>query len=297
MSDSSTERSWVSPVKAGLILSAIVVFGFAMMATQYRCILLPSGALECRSNLAWFMDSRPNEIGDALAGFAGTLAFIWIVVTVWLQSIELSEQRQELKKQREEFSKTNSLMEFQRFENTYFSMLSVLGEIVNSIDLYNSDSQQTTRGRDCFNVFYTRLTKAYREKRSKGHSDVDSLEMAYKAFWNDHQRELGHYFRLLYNIFRFLAESEHSKQFHGKLVRSQLSDQELLILHYNCLSDKGRPFIKYVEQFELFDNLPPVALIEAQHAELLPRACFGSNLMLKPSDMKHSINKPKQQEA
>ena len=54
-------------------------------------------------NWQWFWTSKPNEIGDTLAGFAGTLAFIWIVVTVWLQSIELGEQREVLIAQKEEF--------------------------------------------------------------------------------------------------------------------------------------------------------------------------------------------------
>ena len=42
--------------------------------------------------------STPNEIGDMLAGFAGALAFIWIVVTVLLQAAELREQREQFEK-------------------------------------------------------------------------------------------------------------------------------------------------------------------------------------------------------
>ena len=42
--------------------------------------------------------STPNEIGDMLAGFAGALAFIWIVVTVLLQAAELREQRDQFEK-------------------------------------------------------------------------------------------------------------------------------------------------------------------------------------------------------
>jgi hypothetical protein len=47
-----------------------------------------------------FLLSPPNEIGDTLAGIAGVLAFLWIIITVWLQSIELKEQRKELSEQR-----------------------------------------------------------------------------------------------------------------------------------------------------------------------------------------------------
>jgi hypothetical protein len=96
-------KSWWTPIKVGLVLTAIVVICFVAMAAQRNCILLESTTLECRSNWAWFRSSKPNEIGDALAGFAGTLAFIWIVVTVWLQSTELAEQREVLREQKEEF--------------------------------------------------------------------------------------------------------------------------------------------------------------------------------------------------
>lgn len=40
----------------------------------------------------------PNEVGDALAGIAGSLAFVWLVVTVWLQAKELREQRKEFER-------------------------------------------------------------------------------------------------------------------------------------------------------------------------------------------------------
>lgn len=38
-----------------------------------------------------------NEIGDSLAGFAGTLAFLWIIVTVLLQNKDLKLQYAEIK--------------------------------------------------------------------------------------------------------------------------------------------------------------------------------------------------------
>ena len=54
----------------------------------------------CRSNFQVFLESRPNEKGDTLAGLAGSLAFLWIVITVLLQGKELSLQRQELERMR-----------------------------------------------------------------------------------------------------------------------------------------------------------------------------------------------------
>lgn len=47
-------------------------------------------------------NAPPNEIGDALAGVAGTLAFLWIIVTVMIQGNELRLQRLELQLTRRE---------------------------------------------------------------------------------------------------------------------------------------------------------------------------------------------------
>lgn len=95
--------NFLTPIKVGLFLTLLVICLFLVMAVNWRCELLPTNVLECRTNWAWFLDSKPNEIGDTLAGFAGALAFIWIVSTVWLQSNELSEQREVLQEQKEEF--------------------------------------------------------------------------------------------------------------------------------------------------------------------------------------------------
>jgi autonomous glycyl radical cofactor GrcA len=103
VSEEVAKRVWLTPIKVGLILSCIVLVGFIVMSFQRNCILLETSVLECRENWERFWASKPNEIGDTLAGFAGTLAFIWIVVTVWLQSTELAEQREVLREQKEEF--------------------------------------------------------------------------------------------------------------------------------------------------------------------------------------------------
>lgn len=67
-----------------------------------------------------FWDASPNEIGDAIAGVAGTLAFLWIIVTVMIQGSELRLQRRELAMtrrelmaQRKEFEKTTETLQAQ----------------------------------------------------------------------------------------------------------------------------------------------------------------------------------------
>jgi hypothetical protein len=211
-------------------------------------------------------------MGDTLSGLASAVILVWVIAATFMQSKELREQRQE-------FSKTNKALDAQRFELTFFEILSTFGEIVNAIDLYDATTKHTTKGRDCFRTFYRRLNGTFREKQKKNHTPEEALKFAYQNFWNSNHSELGHYFRFLYNAFRVLSESPHTKTYHGRLLRSQLSDRELLLIFYNCLSADGAKFLRYAEEFAIFDNLPVLQLLERDHADLVDRKCFGDNPM------------------
>ena len=50
------------------------------------------------------MAGDPNEFGDTLAGLAGSLALLWIIVTAWHQSVELREQRRIIEEQKDEIA-------------------------------------------------------------------------------------------------------------------------------------------------------------------------------------------------
>jgi len=87
-------KDWLThPVTWGILTTVVIVgFGFWLGSLE-SCN--DTGA--CQSKFAAFLVAGPNEVGDTLAGFAGALAFVWIIVTAWLQSQELAEQRKELR--------------------------------------------------------------------------------------------------------------------------------------------------------------------------------------------------------
>ena len=159
-------------------------------------------------------------------------------------------------------------------------MLAMLGSVVDSIDLVNKGSGNVTAGKDCFRVFYTRLNKSYREQVKKAGGKYtlrESLELAYKIYWRDAGLELGHYYRVLFNIFTFLENSKNSQPYHAKILRAQLSDAELLLLFYNCLTKSGKPFTELAVKYQLFDNMPTVRLLEDEHINYIDRKAFGDN--------------------
>ncbi|WP_180802935.1 putative phage abortive infection protein, partial [Vibrio parahaemolyticus] len=96
-----------------------------------------------------------------------------------------------------------------------------------------------------------------------------------REFWSVHDSELGHYFRFLYNIIKFLDESEHDAELYIKLLRAQLSDQELLILFYNSLTTQGQSFKKYIYKYHLLDNMPCAQLLKLEHQQYLEPKAFG----------------------
>lgn len=99
MSDNTNTRflRLGNPIVWG-ILSTGLTLGFAGWAALLpSCFSSADDQIACVTKLQYLISATPNEVGDTLAGFAGVLAFVWIIVTVSLQAQELRAQREELK--------------------------------------------------------------------------------------------------------------------------------------------------------------------------------------------------------
>jgi Putative phage abortive infection protein len=241
----------------------------------------------------------PGPIGDMFgvvnALFSG-LAFSGLIFAIFLQREELRLQREELKLQRLETAATreeikgqkeqaiaqNATLAQQTFDNTFFQLLRLHNDIVSSIDLYNPRNKHDTRGRDCFKVFYERLVQRWNEKRTEDQfsSELDRIQRTYKHFYVGVEAELGHYFRSLYNIVKFVDISSTSdKKIYTNLVRAQLSSYELAMLFYNCLSELGyEKFRPLVQKYSLLKMVPTHELLNSEHhKELYEISAYFSN--------------------
>ncbi len=232
--------------------------------------------------------------GSVNAIFSG-LALAGIIFTILLQRKELILQRNELRETRKEFKTQNFTLKLQRFENTFFNLLSLHHQIVDAIDLEISREKRTSartlgqtiasptqyesitlKGRDVFKKKYEELRQCI-EKNIE--SDFNSI---YLELYKEAQTDFGHYFRNLYRIIKLVKETEfHSypelelnpdnhydnESYHVEnyitryrytsMIRAQLSDYELLWIFYNCLSENGEEKFKpLVEEFTLLKNLP-----------------------------------------
>ena len=201
--------------------------------------------------------------------FSG-LAFLGIIVSIYLQSKELTETRSEIKAQGNQFSLQTKVFHKQAFENTFFQMLSLHNEILKGIEIRD---QLKFPGRDAFDKIYG-ILKSDSIMSSGNERHINS---AYMKMYNRFQNEIGHYFRNLYNILKFIQNSDvEDKKMYSNLLRAQLSSNELAVLFYNGLSEMGKDKFKpLMEEFSFLKNLPENLIFNIEeHKKLYNQKVF-----------------------
>lgn len=245
-----------------------------------------------------------GQFGDYVGGILNPLfsliALCALLYTIQLQSKEMHDSTLQLQKSAKALELQNNVLVRQQFETTFFQMLTLFNEIIDSIettapvyeDKYEMDGygqghlihqeevdNKVIKGRKCFNEFYERLKNEYHHNHNYGNGVKDErmrINELYKSFYREHQYDLGHYFRTLYNIIKFVKNSNvHDKHFYTNLVRAQLSSQELLLLFYNALSDLGNEKFKpLIEEFALLKTVPHNLLIDDTHHKFYANSAY-----------------------
>jgi hypothetical protein len=149
----------------------------------------------------------------------------------------------------------------QGFENKFFQLLRFHHDIVNAIQLerYGPAGPAPTSGRLAFTTLYNDFLNHYAREHAKDlQASIDSLaNAAYDSFYKSNQYCLGHYFRNLYHLIKFVDTSGVStdeKNFYTHLVRAQLSSDEHLLLFYN--GHRFRRFHNLISKYCLLENMP-----------------------------------------
>lgn len=210
---------------------------------------------------------REGVFGDSLGTlntlFSG-LAFSGVLLTLIFQRKDLSETRLQIANQ--------------QAESQFYNLLSHQQEVVRSLDLQNkSTNEVVSRGRDCFRDWSESLQQIHKTLfPSLGSADAHIVP--YELVYHVGRADLSLYFRSLYSVFRFIENCEYKgdAQF-GIVLRSLLSDYELVLLFYNSLSTRGLKFQRFIYEHALFDNLDPNLLLAPDHALHLEIEAFGQN--------------------
>ncbi|MNJ36094.1 hypothetical protein D3C77_308670 [compost metagenome] len=216
---------------------------------------------------------RSGTFGDAFGAlnalFSG-LAFSGVLITLLLQRNDMKEAKEQNFKQ--------------QVESRFYSLLSLQQNIVQSFDLHHGEggSQVVYSGRDCFRVWSDFFRKRYNASNdiSLHLSEKARVVQAYKALISEYRGDLGLYFRSLHSIFLFIYSSDQvevDKSQYALVLRSFLSDFELVVLFYNCIAGGGANFSRFAKKYALFENLDIGLLADVKHISLVGERAFGGN--------------------
>jgi hypothetical protein len=247
--------------------------------------------------------SELGTVGDWFGGLSGPLIGLSSFILVYLAFRLQGEQNRQ---QQIEFEKQNRILSLQRFESSFFQLLTFHNEIVQALWIdykYVTKSETLKRkkvgGKEGEMEDYVKETKAGEESDKREYFSTVYLMMQHnlkeinskstelskemKAFlsykesvavenystvYNKEQASLGHYFRHLYHIVKYIHKSDlisdEQKKHYAALIRAQLSAYELVLLLYNCLvDDLGYPKFKYlVDKYDILQNLNNKLLLD-----------------------------------
>lgn len=191
-----------------------------------------------------------DYVGGLLNPFLSFLALIVLLRTYSTQRKELEETQEILNEQKETQKR-------QQFESTFFELLKVHNQALESCQ---SDLQN--------------LTENYRFLNLR---DITSKNDYSKSIKTDINDRCGHYFRILYQLLKFIANSndEINKAFdnqnieyavvsknekmYSNIVRALLTDDLMKVLSMNCYCEHGKDdiFWKYkllIERYAFFEH-------------------------------------------
>jgi hypothetical protein len=239
-----------------------------------------------------FYFAKPPAFGDvfnALSALFSGLALAGIIFTVRQQKQELELQRNELILTRGEFESQNKTLKMQRFENTFFNLLSQHNQIIRESTFKEPGliDMAVVTGHNAFRSAYGILIALSNNKiiefmTSNGYPlpvNADKNELT------KHQREafvtsiiepwhlknphnLYLYFLSLKRILKFihrskLLESTEERRFYASLLKDQLSYYEQPIILYFALLPiswiKGVSY--YLKEYRLLDGIDDQSLI------------------------------------
>lgn len=230
-----------------------------------------------------------NLLGDFLSGSVASiwslagLFFIYVAflgqkqqllnqqLEIMYSQLEVKYTRLELAGQKAEMKLQNETLRIQKFENTFFQMLNLLSDSVNSIDLGRNSN--IVSGRDCFGKIESEIrSDIYYENGFNSWNEVRTISIektieSYNRIYLQKRSDLSHYFRTLYHIIKFIDKSNITdKKQYISIARAQLSSYEQILLFYNCLHYNGiEKFKPLLEKYTLFKNIDDSLIFNLEH--------------------------------
>jgi hypothetical protein len=149
-------------------------------------------------------------------------------------------------------------MKIQQFESNFYSFLDVYLKVKNELDEHSS-------GKDFFNEKYESMVENIRLSTDSYLDIHKNLMDTYTNIYIEDRGRFSRYFKTVYRLIKIIDSStleDQEKCFYSKIVRSQISDYELLILYYNYHSDFGNRVCSLILNYNLLKHISALSKIE-----------------------------------
>ncbi|MGL6006074.1 putative phage abortive infection protein [Aeromonas sobria] len=224
---------------------------FVLFAIVFGLWIFYPAVASIQRGLFFNSDFGVNEFGDMYGSlntlFSG-LAFSGVIISIFLQSAELKATREEMKAQVVQFEQQTEAMQKQVFESSFFSM----------INLHNTISSNL-RNENKFEDLFRKLVSFTKSPSCVSNNIHEHLRKTYDVFMAVEYSSIGHYFRYVYQIMKFINGSSlnaNDKVIYMNILRAQLSNYELMLLFVNCQCYKrSDKFRKLVEEYGFFEHI------------------------------------------
>ncbi|SEH78506.1 Putative phage abortive infection protein [Rhizobium tibeticum] len=239
------------------------------MSIPVRLILIVSGAWFFWVMLPRFlvrvgMPVKMEALGQwgdsfgALNAAFSAAAVIGVLVTLRMQSKEISDQQRQIESQ-------NERLERSEFDASFFQLFELSRQLREGATFeIPENSKRGGTGRAAFEAAHKHMQFLLGPSYTFPDMITD-VETTIRDLYRDDvhryaEYSFGPYFRILYTILRRISESRvldgQTKIQYGNLVRSQLSTPEVALIAANALTEASNDFRKFVVEFRLLKYLP-----------------------------------------
>jgi len=146
------------------------------------------------------------------------------------------------------------------FENTFFKMIEFHFKIIEGIS-----SSDGSSGKKALVIFaatignhYTKLFGEHEYNEVYFSTIRAKIVQTYADIYGSYFYRIGHYFRHLYHIFKYIADSNLSQEQkiqYARILRSQLSTEEIILIGINGLTVYGEKFKPLIEEYAVLHRL------------------------------------------
>jgi len=143
---------------------------------------------------SWGERGSFGDMFGAVNSLFAALALAFVIITLYLQIRSIREARRNA--------------EEEKFQDIFFRLLDLQQNVLAGIERFRMVNGTPIRlsGRRVFSSFYDELARQFKASyKAKPHEDqLLLINKSYLAFYEHEQSNVGHYFRALYNIVKFI---------------------------------------------------------------------------------------------